>query len=87
MGGASLRGLGAHLVGLTSERLYLAFSISPLTVAASLVGLALLQIGLPANVVDIEGGAVRVEVPHLVYDRVEKPDLVADDYQAARVLA
>ena len=72
VGGAGLRGLGAHLVGLAPQRLDLAFGVGPLTVAAALVGLALLQVGLPADVVDVEGGAVRVEVPDLVDDRVEQ---------------
>ena len=37
--------------------------------AAALVGLALLQVRLPAEVVDVDGGPVGVEVPDLVDDR------------------
>ena len=60
--GAGLGGLRAHPGGLARRRATLLLGVGPLALAAPLVGLALLQVGLPADVVDVERGAVRVEV-------------------------
>ena len=84
--GTRLGRLRAHLVGLGAQRVDLALGVGPLAVPATLVGLALLQVGLPAEVVDVDRGAVRVEVPDLVDDGVEQFDVVADDDEPAVVL-
>ena len=60
--GGGLAGLGAHLVGLVGERLGLRLGVGALALAAALVGLALGEVGLPAHVVDVDHGAVGVEV-------------------------
>ena len=56
-----------------------------LALAALLVGLARLEVGLPVDVVDVERGAVRVEVVDLVDDGVEHLGVVADDDEPALV--
>ena len=83
--GLGLRRLRAHLVGLGVERVDLPLGVRPLLLAAALVGLPLLQVALPAEVVDVDLGPVGVEVPHLVDDGLEQLDVVADHDQAAAV--
>jgi len=56
-------------------------------VPPALIGFPLLQVGLPADVVDVERRPVRVEVPDLVHDGLEQVDVVADDDQTSVVLA
>ena len=85
LGGLRLGRLRPHLVGLGDQRAGLPLGVGPLLLAAPLVGLALLQVALPADVVDVDLGAVGVEVPHLVDDGLEQLDVVADHDQAAVV--
>ena len=58
----------------------------PAPAAAPLVGLALGQVGLPADVVDVQHGAVGVQVEDLVDDLLDEVDVVADDEQPAAVV-
>jgi hypothetical protein len=83
--GDRLGRLRAHLVGLLHQRGRLLLRVGPLAVAASLVDLTLLQVGLPPDVVEVEGGAVGVEMEHLVHHRVEQIDVVADDDEPAGI--
>ena len=70
--GLRLGGLGAHLVGLVGQRLRLVLGVHPLPLAALLVGLALGEVRRPAHVVEVDLGAVGVEVQHLVDARLEQ---------------
>ena len=83
--GDGLGGLGAHLVGLRVERGGLLLGVGALALAALLVGLALLLVELPAHVVDVDLGAVGVQVEDLVDDRLDQVDVVGDDDEAAAV--
>lgn len=85
LGGDGLGGLGAHLVGLRVEGRGLLLGVLALALAALLVGLALLLVELPAHVVDVDLGAVGVEVEHLVDDRLDQVDVVGDHDEAAAV--
>ena len=86
LGRLRLGRLGPHLVGLVGERLRLVLGVHPLALAPLLVGLALEQVRRPADVVDVDLGAVGVEVQHLGDRRLEQPDVVADHDQPARKL-
>ena len=81
--GPGLGRLGAHLVRLRLQRGGLPLGVHPLPAAAPGVGLALLQVGLPAEVVDVQHAAVGVEVEDLVDHGVEQLGVVADHHQAA----
>ena len=81
MRGHGLGCLGAHLVRLAEELVRLALGVQPFPSPALLVGLALLQIAFPTHRVDIELGAVRVEVEHLVDASLQQPDVVGDHQQ------
>ena len=83
--GHRLRRLGPHLVGLRHQGAGLLLGVGALALAALLVAFALGQVGLPADVVDVDGGAVGVEVPHLVDHGVEQLDIVGDHDEAALV--
>ena len=85
LGGLRLGGLGAHLVGLVHQRVGLALGVQALALATALVGLALGEVRRPAHVVDVDLGAVGVEVEHLVDRRLEQPGVVADHDQPALV--
>ena len=78
-----LGGLGAHLVGLVGERLGLVLGVDPLPLAAPLVGLALEQVVLPAHVVDVDLGAVGVQVQHPGHAGLEQRRVVGDHHQPA----
>ena len=65
----------------------LLLGVGALALAAPLVGLALLEVGLPADVVDVERGPVGVEVEDPVDDVLEQADVVADHHQPALVAA
>ncbi len=78
--------LGAHLLGLRGERPGGLLGVGPLALAPLLVGLALREVALPADVVLVERGPVGVEVEHLVDHGLEQLDVVADDHQATGVL-
>ena len=80
-----LGGLGPHLVRLVGQRLRLVLGVDPLPLAALLVGLALLEVGPPAHVVDVDLGPVGVEVEHLVDGRLEQGGVVADHHEPAPV--
>ena len=82
-----LGGLGAHLVGLVGEGLGLVLGVHALALAALLVGLALGEVGLPADVVDVDDRAVGVEVQHPVDAGLEQPDVVGDHHEPALVVA
>ena len=84
--GGGLRGLGAHPVGLVGEGLGLGLGVGTLALAATLVGLALGEVVLPAHVVDVDRAAVGVEVHDLVDGRLEQLVVVADHDQAAAVV-
>ena len=85
--GDGLGGLGAHLVGLREQRGGLLLGVGPLAPAALLVRLALLQVGVPAEVVLVELAAVGVQVEHLVHRRAQQVGVVADDDEPAGVRA
>src|SRR5690606_24663267 len=59
--------------------------VLPLPAATTLVHLPLLEVGVPAEVVDVELAAVRVEVEDGVDGVAEQLDVVADDDEAAGV--
>ena len=81
----ALVALARILSACAMQRVGLLLGVGPLALAAALVGLALLQVGLPADVVDVERGPVGVQVEHLVDDGLEQLDVVADDDQPAAV--
>lgn len=83
--GDRLGGLGAHLVGLRVERGGLLLGVLALALAALLVGLALLLVELPAHVVDVDRGAVGVQVEDLVHHGLDEVDVVGDHDEAAAV--
>ena len=85
LGGLGLGRLGAHLVGLVGERLGLVLGVEPLALAALLVGLALGEVGLPADVVDVDRRPVGVEVQHPVDAGLQQPDVVGDHHEPALV--
>jgi hypothetical protein len=85
LGGGRLRGLGPHLVGLRHQRRGLLLGIGALPLAALLVGLTLLQVGLPADVVLVQLRAVRIQVVDLVDHLIEERHVVADDEEPALV--
>jgi hypothetical protein len=80
-----LRGLGSHAVGLVGELFGLLHRVRALTPATALVGLALRQVPLPAHVVDVDLGAVAIEMQHPGDGLREQLDVVADDHEAAAV--
>ena len=63
----------------------LLLGVLALALAALLVGLALLLVELPAHVVDVDLGAVGVQVEDLVDDRLDEVDVVGDHDEAAAV--
>ena len=83
--GLGLGRLGPHPVGLVGQRLRLVLGVDPLPLAALLVGLALLQVGLPAHVVDVDLRPVGVEVQDPVDGGLEQGVVVADHHEAALV--
>ena len=83
--GHGLGRLGPHLVRLGHQGSGLLLRVGQLPPAAALVGLPLLQVGAPADVVDIEALPVRVEVEDPVDDLAEQVDVVGDDDQPALV--
>ena len=54
--------------------------------ATFLMVAAKIQVELPADVVDVEHGAVRVQVEDLVDDLLDEVDVVADDQEPATVV-
>ena len=78
-----LGGFGPHPICLGHQLRRLAFRIQAFPLAALLVGLPLLQITFPIHRVEIQLGAVGVQVEHLVHDRFEQTDVVADHHQTA----
>ena len=87
LGGDRLGGLGPHLVGLGHQGAGLLLGVLPLALPAPLVGLTLREVGLPADVVEVQLGPVRVQVEHPVDHGVEHLHVVADDHEAALVPA
>ena len=85
LGGLCLGRLRPHPVGLVGERLRLVLGVHPLALAPLLVGLALLEVGPPAHVVDVDLGAVGVQVEHPVDAALQQGGVVADDHQPALV--
>ena len=85
LGRLRLGRLGTHLVGLGEERVGLLLRVRPLALAAALVGLALLQVRRPADVVDVELGPVGVQVEHPVDRLLQQGHVVADHHQTAAV--
>jgi hypothetical protein len=83
--GPRLGGLGAHLVRLRAQRVDLLLRVGALPLPAALVQLALVQVGLPVDVVDVKHGPVRIQVVDLVDATVQQVDVVADDDQATVV--
>ena len=75
--------LRAHLVGLRLQRRGLALGVDALAPAAPGVGLPLVGVALPAQVVDVQDASVGVKVEHLVDHGVEQGSVVADHHQAA----
>ncbi len=84
--GDRLRRLRTHLGRLQLQHARLLLGVLPLALAPLLVALALLQVLLPAHVVDVEHLAVRVEVEDAVHDLADEVDVVADHDHAALVL-
>jgi len=80
-------GLRSHPVRLRVEYCGLLLGVRPFALAASLVGLALGQVSLPPDVVDVEHGAGGVEVKHLVDGDLEQLDIVADHHETTPVPA
>ena len=83
LGGGRLGRLGAHLVRLREQRARLLLRVGPLPLAAPLVGLPLLEVRRPADVVDVDLGPVGVQVEDPVDRLAEQRDVVADDDQSA----
>ncbi len=81
--GARLRRLRAHPVGLLLQRIRLAFGVSALATASTLIGLTLLEVRAPADVVHIERRAVRIEVKHPIDCCLKQGHVVADDDESA----
>ena len=69
------------------QRRRLAFGIRPLAPAPPLGHLALLEIGTPADIVQVEHTAVGIEVEHLVDHGLEQRRVVTDHDKAAAVRA
>ena len=73
--------LGPHALGLVAQRIGLLLGVCPLTVAAPLIDLPLLQVRLPAHVVDVEVGPVRIEVEDTGSHLLQQRRVVADHDQ------
>ena len=58
----------------------------PLGPAAALVGLRGVQVPLPAEVVDVDGGPVGIQVPDLVDDGLEQLDVKRTEWRSTRAL-
>jgi biotin transport system substrate-specific component len=86
LGGHGLGRLGAHLVRLGHERPGLLLRVGTLTAAGPLVGLALGQVLLPAQVVHVDRGPVGVQVIDLVDHGLQQIGVVGDDQEAAVVV-
>jgi hypothetical protein len=78
-GGHGRRHVRAHLVGLRVQRRRLAFGVGALPGPASLVGVAPGEVGRPAGVVDVERGAVRVQVEDAVDHVGQQGGVVTDE--------
>jgi hypothetical protein len=85
LGGDGLRGLRPHPLGLADELGRLLLGVGPLAATTALVELPLLDVRVPAEVVDVQLAPVRVQVPHRVDGGAEQLDVVGDDDEAARV--
>jgi len=81
LGSHGLGGLGPHLVRLGQEGTGLPLGVGALAAPPLLVVLTGLQVGVPPEVVDVELGAVGVEVEHVVDGQAEQLDVVGDDHQ------
>ena len=81
--GDGLRGLRAHLLALSLEVFGLLQRVGAFLTATAFVLLALLEIGRPAEVIDVDLGAVRIEVEDLVDGVTQQLDVVRNDHDAA----
>ncbi|MFG3269992.1 hypothetical protein [Streptomyces luteogriseus] len=77
------RHLGAHLVTLRVQRRRLAPGVRPLARPAPLVGVPLLQVGVPAGAVDVERGPPRAQVEDPVPGAGQQGRVVTDHHQPA----
>jgi hypothetical protein len=82
LGSLGLAGLRAHPVRLGHQRLGGLLSAGALLLATVLVVLTLLEVVLPGHVVEVDLGAVGIEVEHLVDTALEQLDVVADHHQS-----
>ena len=81
----ALVALARILLAWSVRTLALFSAFIALALAALLVVLALGEVVVPAHVVDVDHGAVGVEVEDLVDRRLEQRVVVADDHEAAAV--
>ena len=87
MSHAGLGRLRAHAVRLRLELYDLALGIGTFATPPALVDRQLFQIRLPPEAVDVKLGPRRIEMEHLVDDRVQELAVVADNHEPAAVSA
>ena len=85
LGGHGFGGLGPHLLPLGAQGGGLLLGVGALPTAPVLVVGALLEVGVPAQVVDVEDPATGVEVHDLVDGVAQELNVVADDDEAPGV--
>ena len=77
--------LGAHLLPLSAQSGGLLLRVGALATTAMLIVRPLLEIGVPAQVIDVEDASIRIQVHDLVDGVAQELDVVADDDEAAGV--
>ena len=83
LGGDGLGRLGPHLLALGLEMFGFLEGVGAFFAPTPLVFLALLEVGGPPQVVDVDVGAVGVEVENLVDGVAQELNVVGDDHDAA----
>ena len=81
--GDGLRGFRAHFLALSLEVFGLLQRVRPFLAATTLVFLALLEVGRPPKVIDVDLRAVCIEVENLVDGVAQQLDVVRNDHDAA----
>ena len=83
LGGDGFGGLGTHLFALGLEVFGFLQGVGAFLAAAALVFLALLEVGVPPQVIDVDVSAVGIQVKDLVDGVAQELNVVGDDHDAA----